>query len=58
MIEAETIKSIVNMLECQSENIWCSIEYLLSRMAEHGAITLPCMVLELNDSMQRTYGLS
>ena len=58
MIEAETIKSIINMLECQSENIQHSIEYLLSRMAEHGVIPLPCMVLELNDSMQRTYELS
>jgi len=40
-IEANVVKSIVNMLESQTDNIRLSTEHLLSRMVEHGAINPP-----------------
>jgi len=57
MIEADAVKSTVNMLESSSDNARRTTEYLLSRMVEHGAISDSPMIAGLTDSTQRTSGL-
>jgi len=57
MNEADAIKSIINMLQSQRDNIRRSAGYLLSTMMEHSMISHPRTIIALTDAIQRTYGM-
>jgi len=52
MIQADTIELMVKMLQSQDDNVQWSAVDALGRMAEHGAISHPLMIVELTDSAQ------
>jgi hypothetical protein len=57
MIEAGAVKPITEMLESQNDDVRYSASYALNRMANNGAVSLPCLIIQLIKSKQQTFGL-
>ena len=56
IIEAGAAKPIIEMLKSQNDDVRCSASYALIRMANNGAVSLPCLIIQLTNSNSKLSG--